>query len=894
MKTRNFTHRFAFPVVAAALLTGSARAQTGGVIPITTNAPVVTIVATDPFASETGPDPGTFEVRRSAGTNSPVLVFYAIGGTAINGLDYQMISNTVLIPAGAWSSSITITPIDDKLVEGNETVVLRLFPSPLLSLIGVYQVGYPSNAVVTIADNDLPPGTNIPPLVRIGYPTNGTMFLAPANIPIFAEAHDLDGFVTTVEFFAGTNSLGIATNNPLVLSLINPFHIVWNNVSGGDYVLTAVATDDGGATATSDPVKITVQPPPALPVVNIVATKPDGTEFALLPCELTFPPCLIADRFDPAVFTVWRTGSTGTPLFVSYAVGGTASNGVDYFFLPGAVTIPEGASSATIEVVPIDDPDDVPSVLTKTVELTLQPSICTTIWPPGFVPPAIAVTNCYVVGPSNQAVAYIHEDNPDTNLPPVVNIVATKPDGTEFALLPCELASPPCLVPDRIDPAIFTVWRTGSTGTPLVVFYDVGGTASNGVDYFLTGTVTIAEGASSAIIAVVPIDDPDDVPPVLTKTVVLTVQPPFCPAIVPPPPGCYVVGASNQAVAYIHEDNPDTNPPPAVVTIVATDPNAAEIGPDPGKFTVTRTGDTTFSLAVFYSTGGTAINGLDYQRLSDYVLIPAGASSADIVVTPVDDSIEEGDETVVVQLISGIGIRPGTPFTNLLFPVPVTWFYTLGYPSNAVVTIADSNDGSTNLPPVVNIVARDPFASEGTNFWGINTATFVVRRSDGTNTDLTVFYDIGGTASNGVDYVALPGSVTIPAGRHSARIVVVPLDDADNELIETVVLKLREPDPPVAPPPYLIGFPSKAAAFILDTDQTRPPCKMLSDGLFHLCQPGTNGFCFRIEATSNLVDWVPVCTNIVTDAAIHFVDPDAASFGHRFYRALPEANLPPD
>jgi len=32
----------------------------------------------------------------------------------------------------------------------------------------------------------------------------------------------------------------------------------------------------------------------------------------------------------------------------------------------------------------------------------------------------------------------------------------------------------------------------------------------------------------------------------------------------------------------------------------------------------------------------------------------------------------------------------------------------------------------------------------------------------------------------------------------------------------------------------------------------------------------------------------------VTDAAIHFVDPDATSFGHRFYRVLPESNLPPD
>src|SRR5258708_35291873 len=94
MKTRNFSVSFAFPVFAAALLSGSVRAQTGGVIPITTNAPVVTIVATDPSASETGPDAGTFEVRRSAGTNRPLLVVYAIRGTAINRVDYQMISNT--------------------------------------------------------------------------------------------------------------------------------------------------------------------------------------------------------------------------------------------------------------------------------------------------------------------------------------------------------------------------------------------------------------------------------------------------------------------------------------------------------------------------------------------------------------------------------------------------------------------------------------------------------------------------------------------------------------------------------------------------------------------------------------------------------------------------------
>ena len=44
--------------------------------------------------------------------------------------------------------------------------------------------------------------------MRITSPPNGSVFRAPVNIPIFTYAADPDGFVTTVEFFAGSNSLG--------------------------------------------------------------------------------------------------------------------------------------------------------------------------------------------------------------------------------------------------------------------------------------------------------------------------------------------------------------------------------------------------------------------------------------------------------------------------------------------------------------------------------------------------------------------------------------------------------------------------------------------------------------------------------------------------------------
>src|SRR5205823_6346533 len=85
---------------------------------------------------------------------------------------------------------------------------------------------------------------------------------------------------------------------------------------------------------------------------------------------------------------------------------------------------------------------------------------------------------------------------------------------------------------------------------------------------------------------------------------------------------------------------------------------------------------------------------------------------------------------------------------------------------------------ATPLVPVVTIYARDAFAREGTNSSEeIDTATFVLRRTGQTNADLTVFLSIHGTAENGVDYETLPNSVTIPAGRHTARIVVKPIRD---------------------------------------------------------------------------------------------------------------------
>jgi hypothetical protein len=221
---------------------------------------------------------------------------------------------------------------------------------------------------------------------------------------------------------------------------------------------------------------------------------------------------------------------------------------------------------------------------------------------------------------------------------------------------------------------------------------------------------------------------------------------------------------------------------------------------------------------------------------------------------------------------------------------------------------------------VVNIVATDPIAVAGTNCWrwlgltslsptwsnwvapaalwqwftncGPKDGTFTVHRAGETNDDLAVTYSIGGTASNGVDYVTLPGIVTVPAGQIEATITVIPLTNSDTNVIKTVVLALTPSTN--LPPDYRVGFPPRAEAIIVGGPWPRfmPPAAMLPGGTFHLSLAGPDGAWFRIDSTTDLLNWTPVCTNQVIEGSIDFADPDATGSAEQIYRAVPLLNPP--
>ena len=66
-----------------------------------------------------------------------------------------------------------------------------------------------SDRVHITVNRGLPcPPTNFPPVLRTISPPNNSVFRAAINLSVYAYAADKDGFVTGVEFFAGTNNLG--------------------------------------------------------------------------------------------------------------------------------------------------------------------------------------------------------------------------------------------------------------------------------------------------------------------------------------------------------------------------------------------------------------------------------------------------------------------------------------------------------------------------------------------------------------------------------------------------------------------------------------------------------------------------------------------------------------
>ncbi|HYG78472.1 MAG TPA: Calx-beta domain-containing protein [Planctomycetota bacterium] len=247
------------------------------------------------------------------------------------------------------------------------------------------------------------------------------------------------------------------------------------------------------------------------------------------------------------------------------------------------------------------------------------------------------------------------------------------------------------------------------------------------------------------------------------------------------------VSDQGSTFAFVETGTGTPNDTP-VVTISASDNSAAEQGAATGVFTVTRSGSTAAAMTINLSYSGSATSGTDYQSPPGSVTIPAGSSSATITITPSEDTVAEGDETVVATVTSGAG-------------------YNVGTPSNDTVTIAD-NDGDA----VVTILTDVANASEA----GPTPGGFLISRSGTAGAALTVNFSVGGTATSVTDYTSLGTSITIPANQSSVKLTVTPVSDGTADDNETVIVTLGSGTG------YRVGSTSRATVTIKESLIVRP------------------------------------------------------------------------
>ncbi|MBL1178951.1 beta strand repeat-containing protein, partial [Pantanalinema sp. GBBB05] len=295
------------------------------------DAPVLSVAATDATASELPGNSGSYRITRTGDTSQDLVVNYTIGGTATSGSDYTALTGMATIAAGQSFVDVTLTPINDTLVEGTETATLSVSANSTYNLDTVQ-----NTASVDILDA---------PIVSVTAPdATATELAGDAGTFRITRAGDTTSALIVNYTVGGTATSGsdytpltgtatIAAGQSFVDVTLAPVNDT--SVEGVETVILTLASGDYAITSTNT---ATVDISDA---TIVTVSVPDASASESTP--------------NSGSFRLTRTGDTSQALTVNYTIAGTATNGSDYTALSGIATIAAGQSFVDVLVDPIND-----------------------------------------------------------------------------------------------------------------------------------------------------------------------------------------------------------------------------------------------------------------------------------------------------------------------------------------------------------------------------------------------------------------------------------------------------------------------------------------------------------------------------------------------------------
>lgn len=198
----------------------------------------------------------------------------------------RLVRKGSVISAYRSADGTTWTSMGTDTIAMNETVYVGI-------AVTSHNVSAATTAVVEgLRITESPTSTNKPPSVMLSAPANGATYTAPASVTLTAAATDPDGTIANVEFYANSTLLGRDTSAPYSFTASLP---------AGAYTLTAVATDNSGATAISPAVSISVG--------AAQSTAPRAVAFTVSADHNT-----LVTRYELEVYAAGATPGVATPI----------------------------------------------------------------------------------------------------------------------------------------------------------------------------------------------------------------------------------------------------------------------------------------------------------------------------------------------------------------------------------------------------------------------------------------------------------------------------------------------------------------------------------------------------------------------------------------------------